>query len=493
MKRVSSQLSLIIGIILIGCMFRFTVASLGYTYDMESYRIVGEIVSRGGNVYQETVRYNYGPIWFSILGIIYTVASLFSNSFLVFRFAIVALLTIIDTGIGIILWKRYSLAIAFLFLLNPLSIIITGYYSQFDNFALLLGICSVLLFEKSKSSKLDKFFISGLVLLGISLAVKHIFFLLPLWLATRDMSWRKRILILVVPFSIFGIGFIPFLDKGFNGIKHNVFLYTSFNNGPLWQIIIPDVLKRYIIKEFLFVGALGIGAFIFRRHTFLDQLLWYSSTMVIFSFAIAEQYFAIVLPFIAIYTNIFFLGFIVIQTAFFVMVMNDGYLLINSVLLDRSRFGFSWQVVLLFFGYLFAMYRLYYPKYRLRHGLIIASTAIVLLYGGVLLPSYLEDKRITPIMQAINSGDFELANDLYHNIEVNPPFAGSRFWNKLKTVRFNIEFYRQYRHALDGFLDQSLQRDWKAIDKSLEVIPKAFPDKDQVIVIKEYAQQQYDK
>ncbi|CAM8376021.1 hypothetical protein MCEMHM7_00896 [Candidatus Methylopumilus planktonicus] len=50
-----------------GLGIRLFCASRGYNWDVDSYRVVADIVARGGNVYQETGRYNYGPIWFYIL------------------------------------------------------------------------------------------------------------------------------------------------------------------------------------------------------------------------------------------------------------------------------------------------------------------------------------------------------------------------------------------------------------------------------------------
>lgn len=55
----------------LGIMARFFVMQLGHNYDFESYMIVGDIVSKGGNVYAETYRYNYGFVFFFIQGLGY--------------------------------------------------------------------------------------------------------------------------------------------------------------------------------------------------------------------------------------------------------------------------------------------------------------------------------------------------------------------------------------------------------------------------------------
>jgi hypothetical protein len=47
----------------IGVGLRIWVSTLGYNFDFESYAVVASIIDSGGNVYAETHRYNYGPVW----------------------------------------------------------------------------------------------------------------------------------------------------------------------------------------------------------------------------------------------------------------------------------------------------------------------------------------------------------------------------------------------------------------------------------------------
>src|SRR5690242_21187014 len=54
-------------VLIIGTAARFWVARHGHNFDLNSYNIVASITDRGGNVYVETHRYNYGPIWFELL------------------------------------------------------------------------------------------------------------------------------------------------------------------------------------------------------------------------------------------------------------------------------------------------------------------------------------------------------------------------------------------------------------------------------------------
>src|SRR5438067_1863227 len=79
-----------------GVAARLMLPRLGFNFDAVSYRIVGDIVTSGGNVYAETQRYNYGPVWFLILGALHWVASFTADPVGLFRSGIVAVLTVAD-------------------------------------------------------------------------------------------------------------------------------------------------------------------------------------------------------------------------------------------------------------------------------------------------------------------------------------------------------------------------------------------------------------
>jgi hypothetical protein len=58
---------LLLGVIVIGLAARFFFTTFGHNYDLDSDTIVAEIVDQGGNVYADTPRYNYAPVWFNVL------------------------------------------------------------------------------------------------------------------------------------------------------------------------------------------------------------------------------------------------------------------------------------------------------------------------------------------------------------------------------------------------------------------------------------------
>ena len=284
-----------IGLILFtGIILRFLVTSFPHNFDFESYLIQGEIVSEFGNIYARTSRYNYGPIYGIFMGILYSIASLFGNSITVFRYLIVALLTLADIGIlAILVFKYKTIAMGAFLFLNPISIIITGCHHQFDNIAILFALIAlVFVNDEERINKKDMFFVA---FLSVSLMTKHIAVFFLFWiLINRKMWFKRRIFYSMIPPVIFLLSFVPFFrGAGKEGIINNVFLYKSFNNFPL----LMDQLKWFEVPEQFFTAIfvvllLGCGIY-FRKKDIGQSFFLYLVGIVAFSSAIANQYLAI--------------------------------------------------------------------------------------------------------------------------------------------------------------------------------------------------------
>ena len=428
-----------------GVVARLLAASLGFTYDMESYEQVGRLVASGANVYESTTRYNYGPVWFLVLGVLYKFSSFFPDPFAVLRFSIPFLLSFVDLGIFFFLRRFFGPAAAFIFYLNPLAIILTGYGSHFDNLAILAALIAAYVYGKHGKRHTFRGKMAAFALLGLSLVVKHVFVAFPLWLAVREREWKYRLLALFVPFGIFGLSFLPFVRSGLAGIIDNVFLYVSFKNAPLWHFFVLHGFPRIANEYVVFGVALLVGAVAFRKKPIVEALLLYTMTLVIFSVAIADQYFSIVLPFIAVFPNVFFFLFTLLQMLYMWVVVSGGevYASFLGRMLDRPAIGYDWQLALLFMGLAYALTGKRMQQWRAKHWIRFLVVSNVLFVFAILTPNYLENKKVTAIEQAIQRGDYEEANTFYSRIEKEAPLAGSRFWNKLTRSRFYIEHYRE--------------------------------------------------
>jgi len=359
----------IVTTILLGVILRFYAMTRGFNFDFNSYKIVGDIVVNGGNVYSETTRYNYGPIWFAILGVFREIGLQFSNPDLVFRVLIVGLLTVSDLAIAFILKRKFGLVAFILFFLNPVSIVISGYHNQFDNLALLIGLCGLLVMPKDATIKLERRHIYAAVLIGLSLMTKHIFFMLPVWLFIRGKSLRVKLFMLIVPFAMFVLSFMPFWPAGHTGIIQNVFLYKSFANAPLLNSVLSPGFMAILNPTLLLLAILLVVGFMTRKLPVFESGLWYLVVLVAFSPAIANQYLAIAMPAAISLGVIFFVPFIVLATLLLTATSIEGLHMpkILNLIPDRispyiSPDGTSGQYKLIIFclfigGVLAAVYR----------------------------------------------------------------------------------------------------------------------------------------
>lgn len=197
----------------------------------------------------------------------------------------------------------------------------------------------------------------GLALLGLSLSLKHILFLFPVWLAMRpqpkggdarvsdrerskicDVAWAAHtlprglwpLLCLLIPYSIFALSFLPYAAEGQNIWQH-VFSYRSFNNGQFWFCYNFGSLIHLVPLIWLFTGAMLIAGWWTRHESVQDQFCTYLVLVLVFSSAQANQYLAIPLAALAARWNRWALAYTAVATLF-LCSSNEG------LALDRLQY-----------------------------------------------------------------------------------------------------------------------------------------------------------
>ncbi len=301
-----------------------TVARLGLAlyhdnYDIASYRIVGDLVLTGKNVYAHTGRYNYGPIWAGVLGGLRAIQYLIGRTDLTtLHLLVTSLLTVVNWQITRLFRQRFGWLVAALFFLNPVSLLVSGFHGQFDNLALLFGLWSWHRLTDRPAGTL----LSGKRLwqsagwLGLSLMTKHVLFLWPVWVwlgaghsPERPFLLPQRLAYGLIGCGMFVLGFLPFaLDPtGLAGIREHVFGYTSGIDG----ILLPTVLARLDPEAYLaqtlqgipvfggirFVWLLvltGIGAVVARHPVWRDRVFYlYPIALLVSTVGMSSQYLVI--------------------------------------------------------------------------------------------------------------------------------------------------------------------------------------------------------
>jgi hypothetical protein len=316
-----------------GILFRFWLATLGYNYDVESYWIVGHVADYNVNVYEVTARYNYGPVWFLLLTAFARATS--AMGIQAFHLVIAIFLTAVDVGIALFLRKRFGWIVALLFFVNPVSAFITGYHSQFDNLAVLIGLAGLELYRSGIERSLDRRRFVGLLVIGVSLMTKHILILLPLWLALRPGPLKARLTAVGLPLGVFVAGFFPFLSA-WEEIVDNVVLYQSQRNAPLLGIFLPEAAtQESVIPMIVFVTAMIAIGYAVRAQSLITSALIYLVALVAFAPAMANQYLAIPIAAAAVFPNIAFNAYTIAASAFLSFSI-DGLNVRAPVALDRN-------------------------------------------------------------------------------------------------------------------------------------------------------------
>ncbi|HTD53462.1 MAG TPA: hypothetical protein VK780_10595, partial [Thermoanaerobaculia bacterium] len=208
-------------------------------YDTQSYEMVVSIEERHGNVYSETTRYNYSPVWgWVLLGL----SAIGRATGLGLVRAVGLFLLAVDVATAMLVARlagarfgpaRGHLA-GLLFFANPVSVLISSWHLQFDNLSLLCLLLAIFAFEREKGTAPVVGFLSA------SLLVKHVTWFHPLlFLGRKERRGRAWYL---MPYAFFAVSFLPFAGS-WKEILDHVFRYRGLmgNYGTEAALLIRGV------------------------------------------------------------------------------------------------------------------------------------------------------------------------------------------------------------------------------------------------------------
>jgi hypothetical protein len=325
----------------VGVGLRLYLASSYYgNYDQASYSIVGTIVLRGGNVYAETDRYNYSPVWSWIL---WCLAKLAIHANLGFPLVIRGFLTLVDIGnavlIGLIAERtgrlRGTLAFS-IYLLNPVAILIVGYHGQFDTLASLpLLLATYLMLRQPDSPPRRVVWLLGTA----AILVKQLAVFGALTLFTYAFAGWRRWLALGLAGAVFAATFLPYLPAGWPGIVQNVLRYSSLQ-GFYGLSQLPPVLNRPIFFAVMLplpvIARDRLGLSVERAMALT------SVALLVFIYGISTQYFLLPILFGTVILGWAYWLYTAMVTLFLLMSPFNLHLLTFG---DDWPFPITWNVV----------------------------------------------------------------------------------------------------------------------------------------------------
>jgi hypothetical protein len=328
---------------------KISISTLGYNNDMEIWKHVSKAMYegflKGRVIYTYTQFYNHGPIRSYALYFLAAILNKLSlPDMFSFHMAIVFFLAISDTLIALLLWKLFGKVPAIIFLLNPVSFLITGYHSQVGTIPIMLGLLSWFILLKAKkmwdihNPKYKKLLLISALILGLSLGIKHILFFFPIYIFFMHRRYKIFrlsdivVYIGIVYFIFFGLFGIEILRDSYHpmattyrNIKMFVFDYRSgglYGTSGFSQLIKLFIPAYYIEKYFSWVPFFSSYSFFFVSFLISYGILainkvkdlklifpLYLLAMFCFSPSLANQY--LVVPLIAMsiyYKNLLAFG-----------------------------------------------------------------------------------------------------------------------------------------------------------------------------------------
>ncbi|NNJ08872.1 hypothetical protein EKD04_000865 [Chloroflexales bacterium ZM16-3] len=290
-KAILNQTPFLIGTALVGISLHLALAwNTTGNFDQVSYQIVANIMQRGGNIYAETSRYNYSPLWAYCLLFCATIAD---AAHIPLAAVVRTFLTCVDLLNALIIgmisvqlgarrpWPAFTA-----YLINPVTILIVGYHGQFENLAMLPILLAVWIGLRRPNPPLP-----AILLLGVlALLIKHNT-LFTVWMIFIYLTPTRRQaeILLVAALSLFALSFGPYLNAGANGIFSNVIAYDSQNSLYGLSILLPGYLSRPIF--YLVMAALPLLAR-YQLRMPLTQAVELSVVVLLgLIYGIGEQYF----------------------------------------------------------------------------------------------------------------------------------------------------------------------------------------------------------
>jgi hypothetical protein len=264
-------------------------------YDQESYRIVARLVERGGDIYTDTDRYNYTPLWAWCLAAMHRLSAALDLELRVVVRTFLVLVDLANTAFVGLIASRAAPGpgsgerAAAAYLLNPVAFLIVGFHGQFDVFAALPLLAAVWLLVRAPSAPP----VLPVWLLGtLSILIKHLQVFSVWMLFMYTVRGRLRAAgLFAATLLVFAASFLPYLPASLDGIRANVIGYRGFTK--IWGF--GMLLPRYL-SEPLFVAAMLALPFAARFRLRLSPargLELASAGLMAFIHGISEQYFVV--------------------------------------------------------------------------------------------------------------------------------------------------------------------------------------------------------
>jgi hypothetical protein len=227
-------------------------------YDSESFRLAAELTLSGKNVYAETERYNYSPVWAYVVAALWKLARPEFSRFLL----LLGLLQTAADVVSAVLVARIARRLgrtpgeasraALLFFSNPVSVLASSAHGQFDGLAIVFLLAAVLVALGGMEGRRA----AGVTaLLSASLLVKHVTAFHPLLFWRRVRRPGLPDLAIAAPYAALALSFLPFASAA-GAIWDHVVVYGTRGAKPAALLAFLEMPEHgRLVLMGLFAGA----------------------------------------------------------------------------------------------------------------------------------------------------------------------------------------------------------------------------------------------
>lgn len=268
-------------------------------FDLQSYLQVGELTLKGINIYPNVTNLHHPYLPFFLY--VEAMAVLFGHSEIIIIMIIKFINIIFDLGILYLIYllSKKNLKIAFLYAINPVTILITTLHGQFDVIPVFFILTSIYLLNKKQEL---------LSVLSFSFAVLTktwpILFVIPI---ARRMK-RKKLLLLIFLFPVLFVFIYSWLFKSsLINIGKTLIYYQGL--WGIWPSFVPILIGttagKSIVGIFwqklmtlLFLTCFFIYAWFNKEKNLIKNILSLLFFFFVFTTNFSIQYFTWIIPFL---------------------------------------------------------------------------------------------------------------------------------------------------------------------------------------------------